>query len=97
MKAIIPALCAAGLLLAPIGAAAQDYPERAVTFVIPFPPGGSSDVYARYPTESLSRLWGEPAVVENMGGAGSSIGIVRSELTGWKDLAERCEIVANRA
>jgi tripartite-type tricarboxylate transporter receptor subunit TctC len=87
MKAIIRALCAAGLLLAPIGAAAADYPERAVTFVIPFPPGGSSDVYARYLTESLSKLWGKPAVVENMGGAGSSIGmanVARSEKDGYR-------------
>ena len=57
MRTIIRAICAAGLLLAPIGAAAQDYPERAVTFVIPFPPGGSSDVYARYLTERLSKRW----------------------------------------
>lgn len=54
--------------------AADKYPTRAITLVVPFPPGGSVDIMARQYTESLGRTLGVPIVVENKPGAGGSIG-----------------------
>ncbi len=54
--------------------AADKYPTRAITVVVPFPPGGSVDIMARQYTESLGRTLGVPIVVENKPGAGGSIG-----------------------
>jgi tripartite-type tricarboxylate transporter receptor subunit TctC len=65
-------LCAALLAAAP--AAAQDYPGRTVTMVIPFTPGGSNDVIGRYLADGLTRLWKQKVIIENKGGAGSIIG-----------------------
>ena len=55
-------------LLAPFGvAAAQDakFPSRAVTFVVPFPPGGSADALPRIVAEKLRERWGQPVIIEN--------------------------------
>ena len=55
-------------LLAPLGvAAAQDakFPSRAVTLVVPFPPGGSADALPRIVAEKLRERWGQPVVIEN--------------------------------
>lgn len=54
--------------------AQSDYPARPVTIVIPFPPGGSTDLLARKIGEELSRSLGQPFVVENLGGAGGAVG-----------------------
>jgi tripartite-type tricarboxylate transporter receptor subunit TctC len=71
----------AGLLLllgsAAIGtasmAAAADYPERPITVVVGFPPGGASDILARIITNKLSSLLGEPVIVDNRPGAGGNV------------------------
>jgi len=55
-------------------AAAQDYPSRSITVVVPFPAGGPSDVVARIVTEAMSRTLGQTLVIENVGGAGGTIG-----------------------
>ncbi len=74
-------LLAAGLALAgmaamaPLAAQADDkYPSRPITFVVPFPPGGSVDIMARQYAEPMSRILGVPIVVENRPGAGGSVG-----------------------
>lgn len=54
--------------------AADKYPTRPITLVVPFPPGGSVDIMARQYTESLGRILGVPIVVENRPGAGGSVG-----------------------
>jgi tripartite-type tricarboxylate transporter receptor subunit TctC len=56
---------------------AQTYPSRPITLVVPFPPGGSTDVVARIMAERMRPLLGQPIVIENVGGAGGSIGVGR--------------------
>jgi tripartite-type tricarboxylate transporter receptor subunit TctC len=70
-------LAAAIALLAPAGiTAAQDakFPSRAVTLVVPFPPGGSADALPRIVAEKLRERWGQPVVIENRPGAAGSTG-----------------------
>ena len=68
----------AGLLMASASAAAQDsvdnYPNRPVTFVVPYPAGGGLDVFARQLAQKLSERMGTPFVIENRPGAGTVIG-----------------------
>ena len=56
---------------------AQTYPSRSITIVVPFPPGGSTDTAARIMAERMRAPLGQPIVVENVGGAGGSIGVGR--------------------
>src|SRR5258707_942763 len=62
-----------GLSLAADIAAAQDYPTKPVTLVVPFPPGGGNDALARTVADKMSRPLGQQVVVENRGGAGGTI------------------------
>jgi tripartite-type tricarboxylate transporter receptor subunit TctC len=71
-KIFLSALAAATALVAP--AMAQSFPERPVTIVVPYSPGGNSDVFARHLATDLQKLWDKPVVVENRPGAGSMIG-----------------------
>jgi tripartite-type tricarboxylate transporter receptor subunit TctC len=64
-------LCAA---LAPMTGRAQTYPERSVTIVIPFSPGGSNDTVGRFLADGLSKLWKQNVITENKSGGGSLIG-----------------------
>src|SRR5436190_19668371 len=59
------------------GAHAQSYPSRQITLVVPFPPGGSTDVAARIMAERMRPSLGQPIIIENIGGAGGSIGVGR--------------------
>ncbi|MEO6973922.1 MAG: tripartite tricarboxylate transporter substrate binding protein [Rhodoferax sp.] len=60
------ALCQAGL--------AQGWPQRPIKLVVPFTPGGSTDILARAIGQKLSQAWGQPVLIENVPGAGGSIG-----------------------
>ena len=55
-------------------AAAQSYPKGVVRWIVPFPPGGPTDVVGRIVSQQLQELWGQPVVVENKPGAGTMIG-----------------------
>src|SRR5262252_4378681 len=59
------------------GAHAENYPARPITVVVPFPAGGPSDVLARIVAEHMSRTLGEQMVIENVGGAGGTLGSAR--------------------
>ena len=57
---------------------AQGYPSRSITVIVPFPAGGPSDVVARIVTESMGRTLGQTMVIENVGGAGGTLGSARA-------------------
>jgi tripartite-type tricarboxylate transporter receptor subunit TctC len=63
-----------GLALAPLSSLAEDWPSKAVTFVVPFPPGGSNDVVARVVAESVRKRIGQTVVVDNKSGASGAMG-----------------------
>ena len=66
------------LVIAGVGNAnAQNYPSRPITLVVPFPPGGSTDAAARIMAERMRPILGQSVVIENVGGAGGSIGVGR--------------------
>jgi tripartite-type tricarboxylate transporter receptor subunit TctC len=66
--------------------AAQSYPVRPVTMIVPFPAGGATDTLARYLAEKMREILGQPIIIENVGGAAGSIGVgraVRSPADGY--------------
>jgi tripartite-type tricarboxylate transporter receptor subunit TctC len=65
------------IMAATANAQAQTYPSRPITLVVPFPPGGSTDAAARIMAERMRIPLGQPVVIENVGGAGGSIGVGR--------------------
>src|SRR3954464_1351125 len=67
----------AGFSAMPLAALAQTYPAKPVTVVVPFPAGGPSDVVARIVTEHMSRTLRRQIVIENVGGAGGTLGSAR--------------------
>jgi tripartite-type tricarboxylate transporter receptor subunit TctC len=66
-----------GLALGLTVASAQDYPTRPITMVVPFPAGGPTDTVARVTAQEMSKLLGQQIVVENVGGAGGTLGAAR--------------------
>ena len=72
MKWLVPLVCA--LALAVPAAAQQKFPSKPVTIVVPYPPGGSNDTFARELGKKLSDAWKVPVIVDNRPGAGGSIG-----------------------
>jgi tripartite-type tricarboxylate transporter receptor subunit TctC len=68
------ALAGLALALAAAGAAAQSYPSRALTLIVPFPAGGVTDVVGRAVAVRLSAELGQPVVVENKAGASGTLG-----------------------
>ena len=71
-RALTAALFAA-CVLATGAAAAQTYPNRPITLLVPFPPGGATDAIARIIQDSMQKSLGQPIVIENIGGAGGMI------------------------
>jgi tripartite-type tricarboxylate transporter receptor subunit TctC len=77
MKPFITVLTAA-LAVAATSAAAQNYPTRPVTVIVPFAAGGPTDIIARIVGEHFSRSLGQQFIVENVAGAGGTTGITRA-------------------
>ncbi len=65
---------AAALAIAPLGAAAQAYPTKAVTIIVPFAAGGTTDILARVVGQALTQELGQSVIVDNRAGAGGNIG-----------------------
>src|ERR1700694_1055599 len=53
---------------------AQSWPQKPVRFIVPFPPGGTTDISARLLGEKRTQIWGQTVVIENRGGAGGGVG-----------------------
>src|SRR5579862_7609877 len=75
MRTFLTALALMVLAIAP--AQAQDFPTRTITLIVPFPPGGSTDVAGRILADKMGAALGQAVIVENVGGAGGSIGVGR--------------------
>jgi tripartite-type tricarboxylate transporter receptor subunit TctC len=65
---------AASVMIAALAAAAEDYPSRPITLIVPYPPGGGVDAMGRIVGQKLSAALGQQVVIENRGGAGGMIG-----------------------
>jgi len=76
LAAVVAATALAiGLLFALSSTAhAQAWPQKSVRFIVPFPPGGATDISARLLGQKLTEIWGQTVVIENRGGAGGGVG-----------------------
>ena len=75
MSALVRALCLIGILAWPGVLAAQEFPNRTIRFVVPFPAGGPADIISRILIEKMGSLLGQTMVIENRAGAGGLTGI----------------------
>jgi tripartite-type tricarboxylate transporter receptor subunit TctC len=67
-------MLAAALAACALPGLAQDYPSKPIRFIVPYPPGGGTDIIARIVQEPLTRALGQTIVIENRGGAGGAVG-----------------------
>ena len=88
----------AALLLLPCLALAQAYPSRPVRIIVPYPPGGATDVMARIIAQKLNESWPQSAVVENKPGASGTVGseiVVKSAADGYTLLLQGTQHAIN--
>ena len=82
------------------GALAQGFPDKTVTIIVPYPPGGGVDIMVRAVAAELTQKWGKPVIIDNKAGAGTLIGadaVQRAKPDGYTLLATVDQtIVANR-
>ena len=76
MRKSLAAATIAILLSSP--AVTAEYPARAITFIVPFAAGGPTDTVARTVAASMSKSVGQPIIIENVAGAGGSVGVGRA-------------------
>src|SRR5437870_3522122 len=77
MKKLACFVVLAAFLASASPAPAQTYPSRPITLLVPLAPGGSTDVIARIMAEGMRASLGQPVIVENVTGAGGTIGVGR--------------------
>lgn len=75
MNSLCRALLAIGVALAAAGASAQTYPSKPIRVIVPFPPGGGTDIIARDVSQKVAALTGWTLVVDNRPGAGGNLGV----------------------
>jgi tripartite-type tricarboxylate transporter receptor subunit TctC len=83
LQAVALAVCASA---SAASFAQADYPNRAITLIVPFPPGGTTDLVARALGDSLSKSLGQPVIVESKPGAGTTLGadyVVKAKPDGY--------------
>ncbi|NGM87937.1 tripartite tricarboxylate transporter substrate binding protein [Parapusillimonas sp. SGNA-6] len=88
-RLVIAALAAAPIAFAPLAAQAEDYPSRAITFVVPFGPGSATDQLARAIGQGVTDQTGQVVVIENKPGASAMIGasdVARAHPDGYRVL-----------
>jgi tripartite-type tricarboxylate transporter receptor subunit TctC len=73
MKNILRCIALAAAL-APLASSAQTFPSRPVRLMVPFPPGGATDIVGRLVAAKMQEIWGQPVVIENKPGAGTVVG-----------------------
>jgi len=73
-RCLLAALVLAAALATSASGWAQGYPNRAVRLVVPFPAGGPADALGRVIADQLNKMWGQPVIIENRGGAGGNLG-----------------------
>jgi tripartite-type tricarboxylate transporter receptor subunit TctC len=74
LRTLLGAAIGAMVLLHASGAPAQGWPAKPIRLIVPFPPGGSTDIVARIVSQKLSERLGQPIIIENRGGAGGTLG-----------------------
>lgn len=72
---LLRVLIGAASLAVAMVASAQQFPEKPVRWIVPYPPGGSTDIVTRLVAQKMSEAWGQPVIVENKGGASGIIGV----------------------
>ena len=88
----------AGVTLWAAPVVAQTYPTKSIRFIVPFPPGGPTDVIGRLVAQKLTEAWGQQIVVDNRGGAGGNIGMglaARANPDGYTMLLVSSSFVVN--
>ena len=81
--------------LGPLTLAAQSFPSRQITIVVPASPGGAIDLAARLIGQKLTDAWGQPVVIENKAGGGSAqqfTAFIQSEIVKWGTVAKNAVI-----
>jgi tripartite-type tricarboxylate transporter receptor subunit TctC len=86
------------MFVAPTSGWAQGYPNRPVRLIVPFPAGGPADALGRVLADQLNKMWGQPVIIENRGGAGGNLGaevVARSAPDGYTLLLNASSHVIN--
>ena len=94
------AMMAAALAIAPAPPAQAAYPERTITLIVPFPPGGPTDIIARIVGNALSKQLGQNVIIDNRAGASGNIGMgiaARATPDGYTLLLTSTAIAVNPA